>query len=124
MSGDETDEPKREHPQTFVVVKAPWQSHALRTFMRSLDLLYRKRWAKPTHVRATSGNPPRTRIDRPDGPSSDNSCVPLGLWRNCYDDEWLQTLSPHQLETLSIINQDYDFGNPLGADVSGEDGEQ
>ena len=39
----------------------------------------------------------------------DHAPAPIGLWRNCYNPVWLQSLKPHVLESLQIINSDYDF---------------
>ncbi|RDX40339.1 hypothetical protein OH76DRAFT_1490365 [Lentinus brumalis] len=89
MSGDETDGPVKTHPPTFRIVEARWQSFAFKTFLRTLDTLYRERWAHPVGDRATPG-----------------------LWKNCYDKEWLASLRPHVRESLQIIDTNYDFTTP------------
>ena len=111
MSGDETDDPVKKHPPKFRIVDARWQSLTLKTFLRTLDAFYRTTWAKPVGNRATSGNPPRRRIERPDGRCEDG-VAPIGLWCNCYDSTWLESLRPHVRESLQIIDKDYNFSLP------------
>lgn len=111
MSGDETDGLEKTHPPTFRIVEARWQSLAFKLFLRLLDALYRENWATPVGDRATSGNPPRVRIEQEDGRSKD-SLAPIGLWRNCYDPAWLKSLRPHVRASLKIIDADYDFTLP------------
>ena len=111
MSGDETDGPVKSIPPTFRIVNAEWQSTELKVFMRTLDALYRERWAKPTGDRATPGNPPRFRVERPDGRTVDG-VAPVGLWRNCYNLAWLKSLRPHVRQSLNIIPSDYNFSLP------------
>lgn len=112
MSGDETDGPVKTHPPTFRIIEARWQSFAFKTFLRTLDALYRERWAHPVGDRATPGNPPRSRIERPESGRDEDGVAPVGLWRNCYDKEWLNALRPHVREALQIIDADYDFTLP------------
>ncbi|KAJ8457003.1 hypothetical protein ONZ51_g11788 [Trametes cubensis] len=115
MSGDETDGPRRVLPMTYRVVESRWQSVALKSFLRALDAMYREDWERPRHgQRAKGGNPPRTRLIRAGGPVEDGY-APVGLWRNCYDSEWLKNLPSYQRRALKIINADYDF------DVTPED---
>ncbi|KAH9847482.1 hypothetical protein C2E23DRAFT_741800 [Lenzites betulinus] len=116
MSGDETDGTEKTHPPTFRIVEARWQSLALKLFFRALDALYRECWAKPAGERATSGNPPRIRIERADARTED-SLAPIGLWKNCYDPAWLKSLRPHVRESLKIIDKNYDFKLPAPKSV-------
>ncbi|KAH9853717.1 hypothetical protein C2E23DRAFT_776547 [Lenzites betulinus] len=111
MSGDETDGSEKTHSPTFLIVNARWQSLSFRLFLRTLDALYRESWATPVGDRATSGNPPRVRIEREDCRSEDG-LAPIGLWRNCYDQDWLKSLRPHVRASLKIIDADYDFKLP------------
>ncbi|KAI0366437.1 hypothetical protein BV20DRAFT_952153, partial [Pilatotrama ljubarskyi] len=111
MSGDETDGAEKTHPPKFRIVEARWQSLALKLFLRTLDALYRECWAKPVGERATSGNPPRIRLEHKDARVED-SLAPVGLWRNCYDEEWLKSLRPHVRASLNIIQEDYKFTLP------------
>lgn len=109
MSGDETDGPKRQLPMVYRVVESRWQSDVLKTFMRTLDVMYRTAWSQSTPgQRATRGNPPRTRIVRAGGRVEDGY-PPAGLWRNCYDQQWLRGLQPYQRRALNIIQANYDF---------------
>ncbi|KAL1941491.1 hypothetical protein VTO73DRAFT_6930 [Trametes versicolor] len=111
MSGDETDGDEKTHPPTFCIVEARWQSLAFKLFLRMLDALYRELWAQPIGDRATPGNPPRIRVERAD-PRVEDGVAPIGLWRNCYDSDWLKSLRPHVRESLNIIDKDYDFTLP------------
>ena len=111
MSGDETDGQTKTHPPTFRIVEARWQSLAFKTFLRTLDALYRECWAHPVGRRATPGNPPRNRVEHPEARVEDG-IAPVGLWRNCYDRAWLKSLRPHVRASLKIIDADYDFTLP------------
>ena len=108
MSCDETDGSSKAHPPVFRIVAAQWQSDDLRNFLWVLDMFYREDWAHPIHGRASVGNPPRTRTFYEDGPSEEGS-PPKGLWRNCYNPVWLESLKPYQRKELEIIEEDYDF---------------
>ncbi|OJT15389.1 hypothetical protein TRAPUB_8056 [Trametes pubescens] len=119
MSGDETDGPPglpRKTPMLYRIVEALWQSAALKAFLRALDVMYREDWGK----RAPGGNPPRTRVLREDGRVEEGH-PPEGLWRNCYDQEWLQSLRPYRRRALRIIDADYDFD--LTPEFSGSEDE-
>ncbi|KAI0368827.1 hypothetical protein BV20DRAFT_947330 [Pilatotrama ljubarskyi] len=121
MSGDETDGSRRKLPMAYRIIESRWQSDALKTFMRTLDAMYRGAWAKPgPGQRATGGNAPRTRVVRPGGPAEDGH-APVGLWRNCYDRDWLRGLQPYQRRALKIINADYDFDLTPEVDVDEDD---
>lgn len=108
MSGDETDGPVKKHPPTFRIVIARWQSPQLRNFLWSLDTIYREDWANPVHRRASVGNPPRLRVLRDNGHDEDG-VAPAGLWRNCYDERWLQGLRVNARTELEVMDEDYDF---------------
>ncbi|KAH9919204.1 uncharacterized protein BXZ73DRAFT_52640, partial [Epithele typhae] len=77
-------------------------------FFWALDAIYRKHWAKPIGDCATPGNPPRLRVLTPKSRKEDG-VAPCGLWRNCYDPEWLASLFPHVRDSLNIIDEDYNF---------------
>ncbi|KAI0736370.1 hypothetical protein C8Q72DRAFT_251877, partial [Fomitopsis betulina] len=68
---------------------------------------YREDWATPIGIRAVSGNAPRHRIES--GARVEEGIAPPCLWHNCYDQEWLQSLKPHVLKSLHIIDDNYDF---------------
>ncbi|KAI0356401.1 hypothetical protein OH77DRAFT_1401301, partial [Trametes cingulata] len=109
MSGDETDGPEVQHPPVYRIIIAEWQSLELRTFLWILDLWYLEHWAHPPNARRTGGNPPRTRV-------ANQHCrtvrgvAAVGLWRNCYNQEWLNAVPAWQRDMLEIIDEDYDFG--------------
>ncbi len=93
----------------YRIIESRWQSLVFKIFLRALDAKYRAAWEKPKPgKRAVGGNPPRTRISRADGRSEDGYAPP-GLWRNCYDSDWLRSLEPYQRRALRIVNSDYDF---------------
>ncbi|KAI0646433.1 hypothetical protein C8Q79DRAFT_926398 [Trametes meyenii] len=109
MSGDETDGPQRKLPMIYRIIESRWQSAALKTFLRALDAMYRAAWVTPQPgQRATGGNAPRTRVVRSGGPIEEGY-APAGLWRNCYDQEWLRSLQPYQRRALKVMNADYEF---------------
>ena len=121
MSGDETDGSEKVSPPRYRILVKAWQSDVLKNFLRLLDQWYREDWAAPVGTRATPGNPPRTRVSYSDverNPKLDRTPAPIGLWRNCYSPVCLQSLKPHVLESLQIINSDYDFSD---AACSGKD---
>ncbi|KAH9831927.1 uncharacterized protein C8Q71DRAFT_714643, partial [Rhodofomes roseus] len=113
MSGDETDGPVKLHPGAYRIVDARWQSLELKTFLRALDAMYREDWAMPVGARATSGNPPRHRTEQ--DARTEEGIAPVGMWRNCYDEGWLNSLKAHVLDSLRVIDEDYDF-NLKGTD--------
>ena len=108
MSGDETAGPAKSHPPVYDIVEASWQSLAMKTYLRTIDAMSREDWASPVQSRAVSGNPPRHRREVPN-PKVEVTPVPIGLWRNCYDEQFLASLRPHELERLEIIDAEYDF---------------
>ncbi|KAI0324605.1 hypothetical protein GY45DRAFT_1262515 [Cubamyces sp. BRFM 1775] len=110
MSGDETDGPKKKHPPVFRIIIANWQSQELINFLRMLDAMYREDWENPKHRRAMGGNPPRVRVMPPPGEGGKVSgLAPVGLPRNFYNREWLDSLPAYARKELEIIDEDYDF---------------
>nr|VWP01885.1 PUM-HD domain-containing protein [Ganoderma boninense] len=108
MSGDETDGDSKTHPRRFRIINAKWQSAELKLFLRSLDELYREDWENPCGRRAVPGNEPRIRYETRESRSV-NSAAPSGLWRNCYDDEWMGSQKEVFVDDLCVIDDDYDF---------------
>ncbi|KAJ8454816.1 hypothetical protein ONZ51_g12806 [Trametes cubensis] len=108
MSDDETDRPPFHRPRTYRIIESRWQSLALKTFLRGLDALYRQGWDRSRPRVRFAGAPPRVRIPQEGGPEADG-LAPTGLWRNCYDKDWLRTLDADQRNTLEVIDDDYDF---------------
>lgn len=107
MSGDESDGP-RCLPQNYSIVNALWQSDELKLFLRNIDALYKDKWAHPIGKRATSGNLPRMRIEHPNA-RCENTPAPIGLWRNCYNANWLRDLPQYAQNDLRVIETDYSF---------------
>ena len=103
MSGDETDGAEKTHPPRWRIIIAKWQSRELRNFLWTLDRMYREDWAR----RRSGGNPPRERVLR-DGYEQEG-VAPSGLWRNCYDKDWLATQPDYIVRELEIIDKDYNF---------------
>nr|VWO95695.1 Membrane zinc transporter [Ganoderma boninense] len=108
MSGDETDGDAKTHPRRFRIINSRWQSAQLKLFLRTLDGLYREDWEKPYGRRAVSGNEPRVRYET-HGSKSVNRPAPIGLWRNCYDEEWMADQKEVFMDDLCVIDDDYDF---------------
>ncbi|KAI9061952.1 hypothetical protein FKP32DRAFT_1554193, partial [Trametes sanguinea] len=110
MSGDETDRDenrKKIHPPSFTVVEPEWASFEYRRFVRKIDAWRYHDWKNPTvDGDYKGGNGPRVRKFKGE---MVNSPAPKGLWRNCYNQAWVSKLKPHQLRSLSIVDEDYDF---------------
>ncbi|EIW65127.1 uncharacterized protein TRAVEDRAFT_108669 [Trametes versicolor FP-101664 SS1] len=110
MSEDETDGDAVEHPPVYRIVIAEWQSEEFKLFLWALDALYRIHWKAPPASRCKSGNPPRTRVLREGaGCKTIPGTAAPGLWRNCYNPEWLRKLKAHDLAELDIQEGIYDF---------------
>ncbi|EIW80331.1 hypothetical protein CONPUDRAFT_73479 [Coniophora puteana RWD-64-598 SS2] len=109
MSDDETDPETpsgSKTPKNFRIIRLAWRSEEFTIFLRTLDDLYLDDWRNPIDRRATPGNPPRTRLES-DGFTLKN--VPKGLYRNCYDADYLAGLHEWERAMLNIIEEDYDF---------------
>lgn len=93
--------------RTYHIIEALWQSRPYKTFMRGIDGLRNAKRAREDK----GGNRPRQRLELRE-PNTVNSKAPKGLWRNCYDADWLthlKTLTPHLYNALEVIEEDYDF---------------
>lgn len=111
MSGDETDGEQKVHPPVFRQIDAAYMSKELQALFHRLDDIYRDDWANPGGgIRATSGNPPRTRL--PSRGNFVNSIAPKGLAKNCYDPTWLKKLKRHQIVNLQVLNKEWDLTIP------------
>ncbi|OSD03003.1 hypothetical protein PYCCODRAFT_1467311 [Trametes coccinea BRFM310] len=108
MSGDETDGDKVMHAPVYRIIHAEWQSEALRAFLWAVDAEYIAHWESPPNSRRTKGNMPRKRVLRPNSQTVSGT-APMGLWRNCYNPQWLAKKKEWQVEALQIIDEDYDF---------------
>lgn len=108
MDGDEpVGGEEKAFPVKFRIFRPKWASQELCNYWWSLDAEYRLHYGKPTHERATRGNPPRDR-ELPEG-SVEAGITPIGLWRNCYNKAWLDSLEPYLLWELEIVEEDFDF---------------
>lgn len=90
--------------RTYHIKEALWQSRGYKTFMRGIDKIRIAKRAKDD----TGGNAPCQRIELR-VPTTVNSKAPKGLWRNCYDEDWLRGLRLHEYNGLEIIDDDYEF---------------
>ena len=105
MSGDETDcDARQESLPTYRIVESRWQSDDLKAFMRSLDDMYRDNQGETT----SDGNSLHARIARVNA-RVEEGFAPRGLWRNCYNADWLRKLPQHKKRALKIKDTDYDF---------------
>ncbi|KAI1789370.1 hypothetical protein LXA43DRAFT_1062880 [Ganoderma leucocontextum] len=88
MSSDEAEDEESDRAGNYTIIKATWQSHPLKTFLHSLDNQY---------IKGTSD----ARVL--------DSVAPIGLWRNCYNETWVQRQDAWVIRDLCIIDEDYDF---------------
>ncbi|KAI0362866.1 hypothetical protein BV20DRAFT_984170 [Pilatotrama ljubarskyi] len=111
MSDDEADVHEGRSVFTYRIIRSAWQSLALRTFLRMIDVLHTETWqrANPRTLRWTS---PRIRYESGESRVEEGR-PPIGLWRNCYDATWLAGLTPEQVLELDIVDEDYDFSFTL-----------
>lgn len=112
MSGDEQD--GQVFPLRYRIIESRWQSSQLKTFLRELDAIHLKDRGLSESVHL-SGQLPRVRVVAEDSPVEDGYPA-VGLWRNCYDSDWLQALQRSQRDTLGVIDEDYDFALPVAVD--------
>lgn len=111
MSGDETD-PDTPLPKVWRIIIAHWQSVELRNLLWSLDAKYIA-WAQPSNKeqKRNGGNPTRIRVVR-ETSSTVSGVAPPGLWHNCYNSAWLESLPDWEVEQLDIVKEDYPFVLP------------
>ncbi|KAL1937984.1 hypothetical protein VTO73DRAFT_12734 [Trametes versicolor] len=124
MSGDEAETSTDRLKGNYIIIEAEWQSLALRIFLRLLDQLFLAH-ALSVHGKDDSGGlkRPRTRTAKPNGPTEDSPAA-KGLWRNCYNPEWLNKQKPHVIRGLGIIEEDYDFTLDMKALLGEKDSEK
>ncbi|KAL7281629.1 hypothetical protein ACG7TL_004946 [Trametes sanguinea] len=111
MSHDETNGPVEKYQAVYRIILAAWQSEELHQFLWMLDGLWREHWAKPDNQRRKAGNMPQKRVLHKDSKTEPGE-APIGLWRNCYDPQWIDTLRPYQRDRLEMMPSDYDFTIP------------
>ncbi|TFK65465.1 hypothetical protein BDN72DRAFT_900691 [Pluteus cervinus] len=116
MSDDEAENDGPENKR-WNIISVKWRSHDLTEMLRKLDSIYFENWRRPFSRRIhqeyrsttmkTPGNIPRTRI--PSALSAEG-VAPVGLPRNCYDDEWYNALPDWARRDLDAQeNTVYDF---------------
>ncbi|KAI1789842.1 hypothetical protein LXA43DRAFT_850059, partial [Ganoderma leucocontextum] len=94
----------------YYIVEAAWQSRAFRKFVRDLDQWYLYHSRPKVGQKQHGENRPRIREELPKGKARVvNSVAPRGLWRNCYAEDWLQSLKVSEREDLDMRDEDYDF---------------
>ncbi|KAI1789522.1 hypothetical protein LXA43DRAFT_892733, partial [Ganoderma leucocontextum] len=108
MSDDESDGPRKVVPRKFRIIVAEWQSVELRQFLWEVDRLYRLNWSNTPKPRRRPGNTPRDRELKSDS-KTEPGVAPPGLWRNCYDAEWLSKLNGYDRRKLAMVDSDYEF---------------
>lgn len=107
VSSDESDSEEDSTPKAFRRISPAWRSEDLRDFMWSLDSdIQASRRPKVGH-RSVRGAEPRRRKFSP--LTNHEAPAPPGLPRNCYDDDWLKTLTAKQLRDLKLIETEYVF---------------
>ena len=116
MSGDETDGPhrKKRHLPLWAITRSLWQSKELVGCLHGLDKQYRHDWEHSRRFgrsRRSRGNPPRKRMFTKHSKVEEGT-VPIGLWRNCYNQQWLETLLEDDVDALQIIDEDFDLTLP------------
>ncbi|KAI0650187.1 hypothetical protein C8Q79DRAFT_899961, partial [Trametes meyenii] len=114
MSGDESDGTNVSGERTYRIVNARWQSAPLRKFLRTLDALHHEACVAP-RPRRGRWTYPIIRVETSEAQEEDGT-PPVGLWRNCYDPTWLESLNADQRYMLQIVDEDYDFVVPQGGE--------
>ncbi|KAI0694481.1 hypothetical protein C8T65DRAFT_584992, partial [Cerioporus squamosus] len=112
-SEDETDVEgprRRSRANRFRIILSEWMSTGLRGLLRSFDEEYIDDWEMSPKKRRKGGSTPRERVI-PTPLLSTLGTPAVGLWRNCYNEAWLQTLRPHDLRDLRIQPGTYDFNS-------------
>ncbi|KAA1478724.1 hypothetical protein DENSPDRAFT_753694, partial [Dentipellis sp. KUC8613] len=90
----------------YRVIRARWMSQQLIDFLRHLDVVYRRHYRNPIGAHTKSGNGPRVRRSPL---RTETGHPPPGLWRNCYDSDWLASLDSWERRDLGIVDEDYEF---------------
>jgi len=96
----------------YEVIKPVWRSKAFEKLHHDIDDDIKKsRYPTKRNHHHVPGNKPRVRI--PSERINMVAIAPPYLPRNCYDESWLTSLRPWELQELSIADWDYDFENRL-----------
>jgi hypothetical protein len=98
------------------VVRPVWRSSQLTTFVRGLDAEIEQR-KKPVlgQKRKTRSRRVFRKVDSPERVNQ-NAKAPLDLPRNCYDEDWYNSLHPCMQRRLRRQETDYDFNTGTGMD--------
>ena len=113
MSDEETDyEVVRGHQIEILVKVAPdWRSKEFGELYEDIDDRRAEERVERmigSRKRKNVGSKKVLRIQTGDR-KTDAHPPPPGLWINCFDEDWLETRRPWELEALKIIQKDYDF---------------
>ncbi|KAI9059345.1 hypothetical protein FKP32DRAFT_1579936 [Trametes sanguinea] len=90
----------------YRILRKPWRSEAVTSFLRVLDALHRWRRSRAAQG-SIRGAPPRLRFMSTN--VSENSRPVPGLPRNAYDDAWFNSRTAIQLEDLRANATAYNF---------------
>ena len=121
MSGDEAASTGALGETTYIIIGAAWQSRELIAFFDLLDAIFAREWNRPVGSRRRGGRAPRIRVRQEPGVQKVvNDPAPVGLWRNCYDEDWVRKQNPWTIRDPNIIDEDYNFTvNLSGGPIDG-----
>ena len=110
MSDEETDYEEIEGTRTTVLAKVTpdWRSEEFGELYQFIDL--RRDDMKKSGIgrrRATNGRN-LLRVRKPSRTTAAHP-PPPGLWRNCFEKDWLRKRRPWELAALKVVDEDYDF---------------
>ncbi|KAI0313494.1 hypothetical protein OF83DRAFT_1037694, partial [Amylostereum chailletii] len=106
-SGSDTDEGSARGRKTYVRITPIWRSRPFSNWMWSLDDIVLNQRMPRVGTRAVPGAEPRLR--------KQSTCVnmeavaPPGLYRNCYDSAWVDSLLNYNKRNLHMVQLDYDL---------------
>ncbi|KAJ3507456.1 hypothetical protein NMY22_g16924 [Coprinellus aureogranulatus] len=111
VSDEETDEEKVGGESIPILKKVipAWRSIEFGNLYQEIDEVAREmRSSSLGKRRKPSGVGPLLR-SRKGGKKTEEHAPPAGLWRNCFDEDWLALKRGWELTALAIIEKDYDF---------------
>ncbi|TEB26923.1 hypothetical protein FA13DRAFT_1795171 [Coprinellus micaceus] len=110
MSDEEIDYEEIEGHRTTVLAKVTpeWRSEEFGELYQFVDLRRTEMKKSGFGKRRTTNGKNLLRIRKP-GRKTAAHPPPPGLWRNCFDKNWLSKRRPWELAALKIVDEDYDF---------------